>query len=182
MVGKLLSLFKFFFFLGLFTFGGGLAMLPYIKKQSLSKKWIEEEGWDGFVTLAQISPGAIAVNCANLIGYQVAGKKGSLVAIVGMTLPSILVILTIALFLDQILLNPIVVSALKGILLAVSVLFVFSFIDLSKPLFDEAWLFIWVLLTFGIVYFNVINPLMMMGISLCIAIIYGYVLKGFIKK
>jgi chromate transporter len=177
MIIKLVSLFKFFFLLGLFTFGGGLAMLPFIKKKALLKGWIEEGAWDGLVTLAQISPGAIAVNCANLIGYQVAGKKGSLVAIFGMTLPSILVILTIALFLNQVLLNPIVVGSLKGILLAVSVLFVFSFIDLSKPLLHQSWLFIWVAFTFIVVYFNILNPLLMMGFSLVLAIIYGYVLK-----
>jgi chromate transporter len=180
MIAKLISLFKFFFFLGLFTFGGGLAMLPFIKKKAILKDWIEEEAWDGLVTLAQVSPGAIAVNCANLIGYQVAGKKGSLVAIFGMTLPSILVILTIALFLNQVLLNPFVVGALKGILLAVSVLFVFSFLDLSKPLLRESWLFIWVVLTFIFVFFNILNPLLMMGISLVFAIIYGYILKEYI--
>lgn len=180
MIIKLVSLFKFFFLLGLFTFGGGLAMLPFMKKQALLKGWIEEEAWDGFVTLAQVSPGAIAVNCANLIGYQVAGKKGSLVAIFGMTLPSIVVILILAVFLNQVLLNPIVVGALKGILLAVSVLFVFSFIDLSKPLLHESWLFIWVVLTFVIVYFNILNPLLMMSVSLIFAIIYGYILKEYL--
>lgn len=179
---KIFSLFKYFFLLGLFTFGGGLAMLPFIKKQAVVKGWVEEEAWDGLVTLAQVSPGAIAVNCANLIGYQVAGKKGSIVAIFGMTLPSILLILIIALFLNQLLLNSIVVGALKGILIAVSVLFIYSFIDLAKPLLVESWLFGWVVLSFALVYFNVLNPLLMMAISLLVAMTYGYVLKGYVKK
>ena len=182
MIKKLLRLFRFFFLLGLFTFGGGLAMLPFIKKQAVSKGWIEEEGWDGLVTLAQLSPGAIAVNCANLIGYQVAGKKGSIAAIFGMTLPSILVILMIALVLNDILLIPVIAGALKGILIAVSVLFVYSFIDLSKPLLVESWLFVWVAVTFALVFFNIVNPLLMMAISLFISIIYGYILKGYVNK
>jgi chromate transporter len=173
---KLTELFLYFFYLGLFTFGGGLAMLPFIKKHALDKQWIDASSWDGIVTLSQLSPGAIAVNCANLIGYRVQGKRGSFVAVLGMTLPSILVILLIAIFLQDALMIPWVVAGLKGILLSVSILFVYSFIDLSKPLKANPWLFLFTVLTFLFVFLNVLSPVLVMGLAIPFAILYSFVM------
>jgi chromate transporter len=179
---KSLTLFFYFFYLGLFTFGGGLAMLPFIKKHAISKGWIDEPSWDGIVTLSQLSPGAIAVNCANLIGYRVDGRKGSLVAVLGMTLPSILVILLIAIFLQDALLIPWVVSALKGILLSVSILFILSFFDLSKPLNSNKWLFAWTITAFLLVVSNLLSPIIVMGISIPLAMLYSIYRVNKVKK
>jgi chromate transporter len=173
---RYLDLFISFFVIGMFTFGGGLAMLPFIKKKVISKGWIDEGSWDGLVTISQLSPGAIAVNLANLIGYRVMGKRGSIASVIGMTLPSILVILVIALFLQNILLNPLVVGALKGILLSVSILFIYSFIDLAKPLRTNLWLLIWTVFTFLIVILNILNPIIAMGISIPCGILYSLIM------
>jgi chromate transporter len=169
------QLFKYFFTLGFLTFGGGLAMLPFMKKHSLSKGWIDEQSWDELVTLAQIAPGAIAVNCANLLGLRVKGKQGSIVAICGMILPSILIILSLTLFLEFILTHPIVIAALKGILIVVLVLFVYAFIDLTRPLRTVPILFIWVIVSFALIYFQIIGPLLVMAIAFtCSIFIFLY--------
>ena len=164
------QLFKYFFTLGFLTFGGGLAMLPFMKKHSISQGWIDAQSWDELVTLAQIAPGAVAVNCANLLGLRVHGKLGSFVAILGMVLPSILIILTLTLFLDYILLNPIVIAALKGILVVVLVLFGYAFIDLSRPLRSVPSLFVWVVISFALIYFQILSPIVVMAIAFAYSI------------
>jgi chromate transporter len=159
------QLFIYFFLLGFLTFGGGLAMLPFMKKHGISKGWIDEQSWDELVTLAQLAPGAVAVNCANLLGLRVKGKLGSIVAIFGMILPSILIILALTLFLETILSNSIVVAALKGILIVVLVLFVYAFIDLTRPLRSVPSLFIWVIVSFALVYFQILSPIVVMAVA-----------------
>jgi chromate transport protein ChrA len=109
-------------------------------------------------------------------GYRVQGKRGSFIAVLGMTLPSILVILLIAIFLQDALMIPWVVAGLKGILLSVSILFVHSFIDLSKPLKANPWLFLFTVLTFLFVFLNVLSPVLVMGLAIPFAILYSFVM------
>ena len=74
---KYFTLFITFFKIGLFTFGGGLAMIPLIEKETVSKhKWIDEEEMISIIAIAESTPGPIAVNSATYIGYKVGGVLG----------------------------------------------------------------------------------------------------------
>ena len=92
------DLYATWFKMGLFTFGGGMAMLPIIEREVVQKhKWATEEEILDMVAIAESTPGVIAVNSATYIGYKVCGFFGSLFATLGVVLPSFIIILVIAL-------------------------------------------------------------------------------------
>lgn len=169
---RLRTLFKTFFFLGFLTFGGGIAMLPSIKQKAINARWIDEPTWSHIVTLSQLFPGAIAVNVAHLIGYQVKGKWGSFVSVIGMVLPSFLVILAVALFLQPFLDHPLVEGALQGVLIAVSLLMFRALLDLAKSTRWHTLFFIILVVTLLILYLNVLSPLMVLFITSLLTALY----------
>ena len=101
---------------GLFTFGGGYAMISVIEHEFVSKKeWIEHEEFLDLVAIAESTPGPIAINSATYIGYKKSGFLGALVATIGMCLPSFVIIFLISLFFDAFLSIAWVAAAFKGI-------------------------------------------------------------------
>ncbi|MBE5752621.1 MAG: chromate transporter [Clostridiales bacterium] len=100
--GGLLELFWSFFKIGLFTFGGGYAMIPLIQKEAVeSKKWISDDDILEIIAIAESTPGPIAINSATFVGYRVRGFWGSFFATLGVVMPSFLIILTIAFVLKE---------------------------------------------------------------------------------
>lgn len=113
---KLWELFYTFFKLGLFTFGGGYAMIPQIKEIVIEKKkWLSEEEMLEILAISESTPGPIAINSATFIGYRQKGVLGSLMATLGVVLPSLIIIYIISLFFDAFLANEYVASAFVGI-------------------------------------------------------------------
>ena len=99
---KLWELFKVFFRIGAFTFGGGYAMIPLIQKEVVeNKNWVSDDDILDIVAIAESTPGPIAINAATFIGYKTAGVRGSVVATLGVVLPSFVIILIIAALLSE---------------------------------------------------------------------------------
>ena len=97
MKNKLLNLFLTFFRIGLFTFGGGYAMIPLIQRETVENhKWISDDDILEVIAIAESTPGPIAINSATFIGYKVAGVWGSFFATLGVVLPSFINILIIS--------------------------------------------------------------------------------------
>ena len=95
---RLRTIFASFFKIGLFTFGGGYAMLPLIEQELIAKRgWIEHKEFLDLLTLAQSVPGPIAINTSVFVGYKMRGLKGAVAALLGSVLPSFVIILAIAL-------------------------------------------------------------------------------------
>ena len=92
----LLELFWTFFKIGLFTFGGGYAMLPMIQSEVLGKQWINHETLINFVAVSESTPGPFAINMATFVGSTQGGILGSAVATIGVVLPAFCMILLIA--------------------------------------------------------------------------------------
>lgn len=112
---KFLELFLSFSKIGLFTFGGGYAMIPIIENEVITRRhWIEQKEFLDLLTLAQSAPGPIALNASVFVGYKMYGYRGALAALFGVALPSFLIILVVAIFFSQIRENPIVDAAFKG--------------------------------------------------------------------
>ena len=110
------ELFYTFFKLGLFTFGGGYAMIPQIKEIVIEKKkWLTEEEMLEILAISESTPGPIAINSATFIGYRQKKVLGSLMATLGVVLPSLIIIFIISLFFDAFLANQYVASAFVGI-------------------------------------------------------------------
>mgnify|MGYP001725449366 CR=1 FL=1 len=112
---SLATIFVSFLKIGMFTFGGGYAMLPLIERELITKrKWIEQKEFLDLLTLAQSVPGPIAVNTAVFVGYKVRGLRGAAAALLGTVTPSFVIILVIAIFFAGIRQNPVVDAAFKG--------------------------------------------------------------------
>lgn len=92
----LLELFYTFFTIGLFTFGGGYAMLPLIQEKVLANGWMGMEELTNFVAISESTPGPFAINISTYVGAETAGVPGSLCATLGVVLPSFLIILIVA--------------------------------------------------------------------------------------
>ena len=113
---KLLVLFLTMLKIGLFTFGGGYAMIALLEAEFVSKrKWIEAEEFLDLVAIAESTPGPIAINAATYIGYKQAGFFGSLASTVGVCIPSFVIIFVISLFFDAFLSLRLVAAAFRGI-------------------------------------------------------------------
>jgi chromate transporter len=92
-----ISIFWSFFKIGAFTFGGGWAMIPLIKRELVERReWLEDSEFVDLLAIAQSGPGPIAVNTATVTGYKIRGKSGALAAVFGAAMPSFLVILAFA--------------------------------------------------------------------------------------
>ena len=119
----LADLFFTFAKIGLFTFGGGYAMISMIQNICVDRKqWITHDEMMNVTVIAESTPGPIAINCATFTGYQKAGFIGALTATLGMIVPSFTVIYLISMFLDNFLELTIIANAFKGIKIAVGLL------------------------------------------------------------
>lgn len=119
----LLDLFLTFGKIGLFTFGGGYAMLSLIENTCVEgKRWITHEEMMDVTVIAESTPGPIAINCATFVGYKQAGFAGAAAATLGIVVPSFAVIFVISKFLDHFLEITIIANAFQGIKIAVGIL------------------------------------------------------------
>lgn len=131
----LLDLFLTFEKIGLFTFGGGYAMISMIENNCVERKqWITHDEMMSVTVIAESTPGPIAINCATFTGYKKAGFIGALAATLGIVVPSFVVICLISMFLDNFLELTIIANAFKGIKIAVGILILDAAITMIKKM------------------------------------------------
>ena len=131
----LVDLFFTFAQIGLFTFGGGYAMIAMIENNCVERKqWITHDEMINITVIAESTPGPIAINCATFTGYKKAGFMGALVATLGMISPSFIIIYLISTFLDNFLELTIIANAFKGIKIAVGFLILDAAITMVKKM------------------------------------------------
>ena len=119
----MITLFWTFFKIGLFTFGGGYAMLPLIESTCVEKLgWITHEEMMQITVIAESTPGPVAINCATFVGSRRRGVPGAITATLGVVLPSFVIILLISMFFRRFAEIPLVVNVFRGIKIAVSLL------------------------------------------------------------
>lgn len=132
-MSDLLQLYFTWFKMGLFTFGGGYAMLPMIQKEIVSKKrWASDDEIMSYYAIGQCIPGVIAVNTATFVGCKQKGTLGGIVSTLGVISPSVCIILIIAASLQSIQELEVVQHALHGISIGVCVLLSVTIYDLAK--------------------------------------------------
>ena len=113
---KYASLFFTLLKIGLFTFGGGYAMISLLESELVErKKWLEHEEFMDIVVIAESTPGPIAINSATYVGYKRAGVLGAAAATTGVCVPSFVIIYLISLFFDRFMQLQLVAAAFKGI-------------------------------------------------------------------
>ena len=130
---KILELYCTFFRIGGLTFGGGMAMLPMLKREIVEKYgWATEEELLDIYAIGQCTPGVIAVNTSTYIGYQQGKLVGSIFATLGMISPSLIIISLIASILKEFMALPIVLHALAGVRITVCALMLNTVFSLMK--------------------------------------------------
>lgn len=130
---KYLQLFFVFFKIGLFTFGGGYAMISVISHEVVEKrKYISEEEFSDVVAIAESTPGPIAINSSTYIGYRVGGVLGSILSSLAVCMPSFIIIYVISLFFSKFLELELAAKAFRGIQCGVAVLIVSAAFKLFK--------------------------------------------------
>ncbi len=133
-----IELFLTFFKIGMFTFGGGYAMISLIQNTCVEKKkWITHDEMMDITVIAESTPGPIAINCATFVGYKQGNIIGAIAATLGVTLPSFTIIYIISRFLDDFLAIEWIANAFHGIKLAVGILIVDAAVKMIKKLNKE---------------------------------------------
>lgn len=135
----MLTLFLTFAKIGLFTFGGGYAMISIIENICVEqKKWITHDEMMDVTVIAESTPGPIAINCATFVGYKQKGIWGAIAATFGVVLPSFIIIYLMSMFLDNFLEITWIANAFKGIRIAVGILILDAGINMFKKMKKKA--------------------------------------------
>ena len=173
-VKNLLDLFWTFFKIGLFTFGGGYAMIAVIEDACVEvKKWITHEQMMELIVIAESTPGPIAINCATYVGYCQKGIWGSVAATAGMVGPSLIIIYAISMFFNQFLEISVVASAFHGIKVGVGIIIINAGIKMLKDVPQKR-------LPRGIVLCAAVSLLVINMLSLNISTVVMLVAAGFV--
>ena len=171
----LLDLFLTFAKIGVFTFGGGYAMISVIEDICVEKKkWITHDDMMNVTVVAESTPGPIAINCATFVGYQQAGFAGSVITTLGIVLPSFLIIFLISLFLDSFLEITLIANAFKGIQICVGLLILDAGITMIKKMKKKP-------LPIALVVLSAVAMLLINFLSLKFSSIAVMLIAGFIS-
>ncbi len=177
-----LELFVTFFRIGLFTFGGGYAMIPLIQSEVEAHQWMSTADIINFIAVSESTPGPFAVNIATYIGKVTGGLPGAVCATLGVILPSLLVILAVAAAYDRFRKSRIVEGAMTGLRPAVVGLIAAALLSLGKKVFFPAGVEITpsLIVSFGIfavmsvLAFRKKHPILLIGLSAAAGIAAGY--------
>ncbi len=183
-----LELFITFFKIGLFTFGGGYAMLPLIQKEVLNHGWMEIEEIINFIAVSESTPGPFAINCATYVGIETGGVLGAICATLGVVLPSFIVILLVARFYKQFKESKIVSSVMTGLRPAVigligsalvsMILTVFlpNGFDFGGIVISDLLISLAITVIMTILVFKKVHPIIIIVLSAIVGIAAGYLL------
>lgn len=177
---RLSEIFLVFFKIGLFTIGGGYAMLPIIQREVVETKgWMTDEEFLDAISLTNSLPGPLATNSATFVGYRVAGTPGSVAAILGAATPSVVIILLIAMVFQNIMDYPMVQYIFDGVRPAVAALILYAVVKLAKSAkVGEYFNWVVALLGFAAVAFFGLHPILVVVCSAA----YGLLLRDRVVK
>lgn len=172
------EIFATFFKIGAFTFGGGFAMIPIIKEEVVVKRnWVKDEDFIDIISIAQSSPGPIAVNSSIYVGYKIKGFLGALVATLGVVAPSFLIILFIAKFFYEFKDNIFIEKIFLGIRPAVVALILSAIYGLVKKSGFSYFQLLIAVFTALVIIFLKINPIYMIFLGIVGSIVYNRFIK-----
>ena len=175
----LLDLFCTFFRIGLFTFGGGYAMLPLLQREIVEKKkWATEEELLDYFAVGQCTPGIIAVNTATFVGFKEKKLSGAIFATLGVVAPSLVIITVIAALLSNFAHIAAVQNAFAGIRVAVCVLILNSIVKLwKKSVVDKLTLGVFLAVFLGSVLLSHVSPV----VFIVAAAVLGIVVRVWLR-
>jgi len=126
--------------IGLITFGGGLAIIAVIEREfSCRKKWIDPDEMIDIIAVSQSLPGVIAINSSVMTGYRIAGIPGAVATALGVTIPSLVVLMIVTVFYSEFRDNPWVNAAFKGLSVGVAALLAAVVVRMGKRVLRDIW-------------------------------------------
>ncbi len=167
---SLWKLFGVFAKMGAFTIGGGYAMLPLIEQEMTSRGWISQEDIQDIIVLAQGAPGILAVNMAIYTGHKIRGLKGSIVSAIGAVLPSLVIILLIAMFFSEFRDNDIVRRIFQGVRPAAVALILVAGVRIAVSGCKEWWTWAIAIASLLAVAFLKVSPIWIILVTLSVSI------------
>jgi chromate transporter len=178
-----MELFISFFKIGLFTFGGGYAMLPLIEKELVDKKgWITENEMLEMYVVSQMTPGTIAINASTFIGSKKAGKLGGFIASLGIIFPSLIIITLVYNFLGNSFDNPIIHSIFLGIRACIVGLICSSVLKICRKSFISGVSYILFFGSFIILLLFKISPITLILVGTFLGAIMTFFLPNRVKS
>ena len=173
---SLLKLFTTFFRIGLFTFGGGYAMIPLLERDVVQRNsWVSPEEFTDLLALAQSAPGVFAVNMAVFVGYRTRGVAGAVSAAFGCALPSVVIILLIALFFRQFRHIAVVNNIFMGLRPVVVALIAVPVFNVAKSA-RIGWATLWIpVLSALLIVFAGVSPIYVIIVAGIAGFVYGRV-------
>lgn len=170
-----LNLFTTFFKIGLFTFGGGYAMISLIQEEVVKKnKWLSSKEMSDIITIGESTPGPISINTSTFVGYKVNGLVGAFCATLGLVLPSFLIVLVLASVLQKLQESTIFQNAFLGIRACVVALIIKALINMYKECPKNILSYIIILLSLIAVSIFNINAVLVIIISCFVGIVSFY--------
>ncbi|HOF65019.1 MAG: chromate transporter [Bacilli bacterium] len=181
-IKQLWTLFITFFKIGLFTFGGGYAMIPLIQDQVVNKhKWLRAQEMNDMILIAESTPGPIAINSSTYVGYRVGGFLGAFFATLGVVLPSFCIILIISYFFRDLLSFPLIAAAFKGIKIAVAILILDAAWRIGKAIKFDVYSIIMLIVIFILqIVFSILNIRISSIYFIIMGMLLGLVLYGLV--
>lgn len=156
--------------IGLFTFGGGYAMMGIIEDELVNKKkWLSYEEYLQMITISEATPGAIAINMATYIGFKKRKILGAIISTIGVVIPSFFIIILIAIFFNQFKQIKVVEAMFEGIKIGVLIIIILSgvklFLKMKKNLFNYCFFFIslLIILVLNIFEFSISSLIYLLG-------------------
>ena len=175
---NIIKLFSTFFNIGLFTFGGGYAMISLMEREVVEKhSWISKEDMSDMIVISESTPGPISVNIATFVGFKVAGFLGAFCSTLGLVLPSFLIIILLSSILDILQDNIIFQNAFFGIRAAVVALILKTFVSMYKEFPKKAFTYFILGLTFISVLFLNIKAIYMIILAAIMGLIYNLLIS-----
>lgn len=159
------DLFWSFFKMGLFTFGGGYAMLPLLQKEVVGKGWATDDELLDYYAIGQVTPGIIAINVSTFIGYRLKGVFGAVCSMFGMVLPSLLIISSLAYGLAFIWENTYVQQAFAGMRLMIAALLAPMIVKMIRKSVIDFWTLGILIAAFAATFYGNTSPLLIVLIS-----------------
>ena len=173
---SLWQLFVTFFKTGLFTFGGGYAMISILEEELVAKKqWITNADMLDMLVISESTPGVIAVNTATSVGFKVRGVLGAIVATLGVVLPSFLIITALTFVINEFSDNPWYQAAFTGIQACVTILIINAFVKLAKQI-EKTWFSVVLLIAaFAVAVFTDFDVIFIILIGGVLGVVYSLI-------
>ena len=175
---KLWKIFKSTLYLSAFTFGGGYVILTLMKDTFVDKlKWIDKDQMLDMTAIAQSAPGAVAINASIVVGFEIAGLPGMVVAILGTAIPPLVIISIISMFYEAFIANHYIASFLKGMQAAIAALIFKVSFDMGRDLLKDKSKFVPLIMVVAFIlgYFLKVNIVYIIGGLILLGLINSFI-------